>query len=70
MVSFSQASPPTPCAHLSPPPYAPSVGIYNMLIAEGLSDVRRTYKPALRTFSSVHFPMQLLLISLFLCSEL
>jgi hypothetical protein len=23
MVSFPQASPPTPCAHLSPPPYAP-----------------------------------------------
>jgi hypothetical protein len=23
MASFPQASPPTPCAHLSPPPYAP-----------------------------------------------
>jgi hypothetical protein len=23
MVSFPQASPPKPCAHLSPPPYAP-----------------------------------------------
>ena len=41
--------------------------IYIMLIADDLSEVDRTYKSALLPFSSVRFPMQLLLILLFLC---
>jgi len=28
MASFPQASPPTPCAHLYPPPYAPHAKVY------------------------------------------
>ena len=28
MGSFPQASPPTPCAHLYPPPYAPTIRYY------------------------------------------
>ena len=34
MVSFPQVSPPEPCAHLSPSPYAPHVSNVTMIIIE------------------------------------
>jgi len=43
-----------------------SVDIYIALIAERINDVKRTYKSALLPFRSVHFPVQLLLILLFI----
>ena len=39
MASFPQASPPTPCAHLYPPPYAPHTNSLFMFISGSIKQV-------------------------------
>jgi hypothetical protein len=54
MVSFPQASPPTPCAHLSPPPYAPHAQPISFLMKTDIEQKIRTEKGVVNKNSNAY----------------